>query len=201
MCQSMTRRVGGSQGTVGRLTRAGFATLSLLLVLVAFPRRVAGQRLDATRAGLAPASAIRGGVPTSFRFQQSTGAQIPAVPHWHRGLQLVGGLAGAWTGGLVAYKTAEHLADDRRVKGDEGYSPAGNWAYVAGSLVGAALGVAGAGHLLRDHGAVPAALAGAAAPTLLLLTVVDDPYLAIYGLVFAAPLQAVGAMLGYAHRD
>ncbi|MFN8573553.1 MAG: hypothetical protein U0132_15975 [Gemmatimonadaceae bacterium] len=169
-------------------------------MIAAGPSALKGQHASASRAGVRPPeSAIGLRVSGAARFTGQPAA-VPVVPAWHRGLQLAGGVVGAWAGGIISYKVAEDLANDRRVKGDEGYSPAGNWAWVASSLVGAALGVAGTGRGLTDHGSVKWALAGAAAPSLLLLTVVDDPYLPIYGFVFAAPLQAVGAMLGYSHH-
>lgn len=112
-------------------------------------------------------------------------------------LQLAAGVAGAWLGGLAGYQLVAGIADDRTVKGDAGYSPAGNGGFVAGSALGSATASALVGWALRTDGSYPGALVGASVPSLLLLLGLDEPYLGLIGAIFVAPLQSGGAYLGW----
>jgi hypothetical protein len=112
-------------------------------------------------------------------------------------LQLAAGVAGAWLGGLAGYQLVAGIADDRTVKGDAGYSPAGNGGFVIGSALGSATASALVGWALRTDGSFPGALAGASVPSLLLLLGLDEPYLGLIGAIFVAPLQSGGAYLGW----
>src|SRR5688500_15026416 len=63
-------------------------------------------------------------------------------------LQFIGGLAGAWVGGMGAWSAIDDIdAPDRKVKGDAGYQPNANTAYAIGSWVGSTLGVYATGKL------------------------------------------------------
>ena len=111
-------------------------------------------------------------------------------------LQTVAGLAGGFVLGLMGYKLAEGIADDRTVKGDAGYSPAGNWGWIAGSSLGIWGGIYGVGSALGYRASPLATGIGVAIPAALYLAIGDDPYLPLYGIVLVMPLQTVGGLTG-----
>lgn len=118
----------------------------------------------------------------------------------HRTLEFVAGILGAVTAGALAYRTAEALADDRAVKGDAGYSPAGNVAFVPGSLLGAATGAYAVRRSGGGQGSFGLALLGAAIPSTLLLLGLDEPYMPIIAVATVVPLQSLGARMGLDRR-
>lgn len=111
--------------------------------------------------------------------------------------QLVGGVLGAWAGGSVGYKIAEGAADDRTVKGDAGYSPAGNVGYAVGSGLGSALAVYAVGLAGPSRGSPLVTTFFAGMGSLALVPLIDDPYMPLFGVVLVAPLQAVAATVGF----
>ena len=111
--------------------------------------------------------------------------------------QLLAGVVGAWAGGYAGYRIAERAADDYTVKGDAGYSPAGNVGYAVGSGLGSALAVyaVGAAGPARGSPVVTAFCAGMG--SLALVPLIDDPYMPYFGVLLVAPLQAVAATVGF----
>jgi hypothetical protein len=111
--------------------------------------------------------------------------------------QLIASAAGATAIGLGAYFMLRDVGT-HRVKGDDGYTRAGNVGYWAGSVVGAAAGAQLAGDALVGGGAVWATTLGAAIGTVPLFALgVDEPWTPVYGLVYGWPLQAALATGGY----
>ena len=117
---------------------------------------------------------------------------------WLEACQVAGAFVGAAAAGLGAWK----LLDDpngpgRRVKGDEGYTPAANTAYAVGSYAGGTLVAYVIGRSDGSRGSLLATAAGAGIPSVPLFLGRNEPYLPLLGLVFGAPLQALGGTMGY----
>ena len=117
---------------------------------------------------------------------------------WLEACKVAGAFVGAAAAGLGAWK----LLDDpygpgRRVKGDEGYTPAANTAYAIGSYAGGTLVAYAIGRSDGSHGSLLATAAGAGVPSVPLFLGRNEPYLPLLGLVFGAPLQALGGTVGY----
>jgi len=133
------------------------------------------------------------------RARQNLTAQI-VRPRLHVGTlvrQMLLGTGAAWLGGAVAYAVGAGIANDRRVPGDDAYSPAGNWALLFGSVLNGALAVHGVGRAGGVDGSYWAAAAGAALPSLvLLLPRMDECCLVLYGVV-SAPVQAASASVAF----
>lgn len=111
--------------------------------------------------------------------------------------QILGGLLGAWLGGLVAFRALDNPGgSDRKVKGDAGYTPNANTAYALGSWVGSAGGVFLAASP-RSCGSFTKSFVFAGIPTLPLLLGRDEPYLPVLGVVLGAPAQALVATIAY----
>lgn len=85
----------------------------------------------------------------------------------------------------------------RRVKGDEGYTPKANAAFAIGSFAGATL----AGYLMGrsdgSHGSFLATALGAGIGTIPDVLAYNDPYAPVVGVLIGAPLQGLGAKIGY----
>ncbi|MFL5562458.1 MAG: hypothetical protein ACJ79K_13370 [Gemmatimonadaceae bacterium] len=115
-----------------------------------------------------------------------------------RRLQIAGGMLGAIAVGLLAARPYSKVdSPDRRVKGDEGYSPKANVAYAIGSFVGSTSVAYAIGRSDGSHGSLLATALGAAIPTTLVGLAWNDPYAMVLGVVVVAPLQGVGAKIGY----
>jgi hypothetical protein len=116
---------------------------------------------------------------------------------WRMGAQYAGALAGAWVGGMAAWKAFDDpYAPDRKVKGDAGYTPNANTAFALGSWIGSAglaIAIAPRGMGCRPHYTA----LGTAVPTTLLLAGRDEPYLPLIGIAVVAPIQALAAMLSH----
>ncbi len=110
--------------------------------------------------------------------------------------QTVGGMLGAVAAGAVSYHAFDRQ-QDRRVKGDEGYSVRANTAYAVGSFVGstAAVWLIGESDGPRAPLRNPAIATGVV--TLPLLLMRKDPYLPIIGVLFGAPLQSLAGTTAY----
>jgi hypothetical protein len=110
--------------------------------------------------------------------------------------EFVAGIVGGIAAGALAYRLAEGIANDRTVKGDAGYSPAGNVGFALGATLGVATGVYLAHRAGTGAGSWSGALLGAAIPGALMLAGVHEPYMPILAVVLVLPLQAVGARIG-----
>lgn len=88
---------------------------------------------------------------------------------------------------------------DRRVKGDEGYTPKANAAFAIGSFAGATLASYFMGRSDGSHGSFLATALGAGIGTIPDALAYNDPYAPYVGVLIGAPLQAVGARIGYQH--
>jgi hypothetical protein len=108
--------------------------------------------------------------------------------------QFTAGTIGAWMGGMILYRAVDDpYSPGRRTKGDAGYQRSANVAFAIGSWFGSTAGVLAATGLgCRAPG--PVAI-GTAIPSAVLLAGYDEPYLPLFGLVFGAPLQAIGGTI------
>ena len=112
--------------------------------------------------------------------------------------QIVGSALGAAALGFGAwYLLDDPEGSDRRVKGDAGYTPNANTAYAVGSLVGATVVAYLIGRGDGSRGSLAATALGAAIPSVPLFFGRHEPYLPIIGIVLGAPLQGIGATIGY----
>jgi hypothetical protein len=111
--------------------------------------------------------------------------------------QIVAGSLSAAGAGFLSWAAYNHPnGADRRVRGDAGYTPNANTAYALGSFAGAVAATHLVGRIDGSRGNLLGTVIGAAIPTIPLFLGRDDPYLPIYGVLFAAPAQALGGMLG-----
>lgn len=160
------------------------------------PRGAVSQRLE--RAHEVQGAALpAGGVISPWSPAPSAPPQRTPASAGRIATELLMGVGGAWVGGYLGYRIAERAADDYTVKGDAGYSPAGNVGYAVGSASGSALAVYAAGCSGPARGSLPATFAAAGTASLLLLLLIDDPYMPLFGFVIVAPLQAVAATAGF----
>jgi hypothetical protein len=111
--------------------------------------------------------------------------------------QIVGGAVAAAGAGFLAWGMYENPnGPDRRVKGDEGYTPNANTAYALGSFAGAVVATHLIGRLDGSKGNLLGTVIGAAIPSIPLLFGRDEPYLPLIGIVLVAPAQGIAATLG-----
>jgi hypothetical protein len=161
-----------------------------LAVLGAHPlhaqyRLVARSGASVTAAAASPAAALWQPTP-----RRSRGARVA--------LQFLASSAGAAGGGLGTYLIM-HDMGKQRVKGDEGYSRAGNVGYLVGSFAGATLGAQLVGNAMGGTSPVWATALGALIGTLPLATLgVDEPFLPLYGIILGWIPQGGLATVGYA---
>jgi hypothetical protein len=100
--------------------------------------------------------------------------------------------------GFLAWKALDDPeGSDRRVKGDAGYTPNANTAFAVGSYLGSAVATHMIGRGDGSRGSFAATALGAAIATIPIALGRHQPYLPLIGLVFGAPLQAIGGTLGY----
>jgi hypothetical protein len=112
--------------------------------------------------------------------------------------QIGGGALVAGVVGFAAWKLLDNPeGSDRRVKGDAGYTPNANTAFAVGSFVGGAAAAYLIGRGDGSRGSFGATALGAAIATIPVALGRHEPYLPLIGLVLGAPLQAVGATVGY----
>jgi hypothetical protein len=112
--------------------------------------------------------------------------------------QIVGSLLAAAIVGWTAWAVVDNPeGSDRRVKGDAGYTPNANTAYAVGSFVGSTVTAYLIGRGDGSRGSLAATAFGAGIPSIALALGRHEPYLNVYGVVFGAPLQAIGATVGY----
>ena len=86
---------------------------------------------------------------------------------------------------------------DRRVKGDEGYTPRANAAFAIGSFAGATLASYLVGGSDGSHGSLFATALGAGIGTIPAALAYNEPYAPFLGGLVGAPLQGIGARIGY----
>jgi hypothetical protein len=112
--------------------------------------------------------------------------------------QIVGSALGAVVLGIAAWTALDNPeGSDRRVKGDEGYTPNANTAFAVGSFVGSAAAAYVIGRGDGSRGSLVTTALGAAIATIPIALGRHQPYLPLIGIVLGAPLQAIGATLGY----
>lgn len=87
----------------------------------------------------------------------------------------------------------------RRVKGDEGYTPKANVALAIGSFAGATLASYLVGRSDGSHGSFLATALGAGIGTIPDALAYNSPYAPFVGVLIGAPLQGLGATIGYQH--
>lgn len=176
------------------------ATGGLLLPAVAI-----AQQADLARRAFAPSAMavveapsgpalVAGGVPQAPQRDRSRSGRIL--------LQFLASSAGAAGTGLAAYFVFEDVGT-RRVKGDEGYTRAGNVAYLTGSFTGATLGAHLVGRGMGGRSPLWATAAGAFVGTLPLLVAagVDEPYLPLMGIALGWIPQGAFATIGFDAAD
>jgi hypothetical protein len=112
--------------------------------------------------------------------------------------QIGGGAIAAGLLGFAAWAVLDNPEGaDRRVEGDAGYTPNANTAFAVGSFIGSTVAVYLIGRGDGSRGSFAATAVGAALATIPMALGRHEPYLPLIGLVLGAPLQAIGATLGY----
>ena len=97
---------------------------------------------------------------------------------------------------FVAFDNPEGA--DRRVKGDEGFTPNANTAFVVGSYLGAAGGVSWTGRRRSHRGTWAGALLGGAVVALPVAFLTrNEPMMPPLGFLIVAPLHALATTVGY----
>ena len=117
--------------------------------------------------------------------------------------QLATGVLGAWAGGFGAYRSVDAIdPSEGKVDGDAGYKPNANTAWAIGSWVGstAMIFVAGRRAGRKACGSLGRTALGTGIPSALLLLGRDEGYLPLLGVLFGAPLQAIGGTLTFPKR-
>jgi hypothetical protein len=126
------------------------------------------------------------------------GNRSEAATAWRKAGQVSGGFLGASVLGIAAWSVWDDPeGSDRRVKGDAGYTPNANTAYAIGSFVGSTIMVYLIGRGDGSHSSVLATAIGSGLASIPLLLGRNEPYLPVLGVVLVAPLQAIGATIGY----
>jgi len=151
-------------------------------------------------------AAVRSPRITTDRVAAPRELHLTAPPECRRSAvrtvgQFLAGVGGSWVVGLAAFKMFDDPGGpDRRVKGDEGYTPNANTAYAIGSLVGAVAGVYLSGPRPTQCGSLLRTTIGAAVPSIPLFFGRDEPYTPLFGVVLAAPAQSLFATAMYPAR-
>lgn len=83
------------------------------------------------------------------------------------------------------------------MKGDAGYTPRANAAFAIGSFAGATLASDLVGRSDGSHGSFLTTVAGAGIGTIPVVPAWNDPYAPFVGVIIGAPLQGLGARIGY----
>jgi hypothetical protein len=151
--------------------------------------------------GLANATSAQARVPSGFA--RSHDVQVgprtaTRAPSGRIAAQILVGAAAAAVVGFVAWSIVDDPeGPDRRVKGDAGYTPNANTAFAIGSFVGGAVASFLVGRADGSRGSFGATLLGAAVASIPSALGRHEPYLPLLGIVIGAPLQAIGATIGY----
>jgi hypothetical protein len=189
-----------------RYVRLALGTLSFAPILLA-SRPSGAQYLPAptfrtpAMAELHAATPYAGFVPGAARPVRTALSSLPAgeqaTPRLKRRQFAIAALAALAVGipAFAHYDDAE--GPDRRVKGDEGYTPRANAALAIGSFAGATVASYLVGRSDGSHGSFLATALGAAIGTIPDALAYNDPYAPFIGVLIGAPLQGLGARIGY----
>ncbi len=111
--------------------------------------------------------------------------------------QVAGGAIAGSLVGLIAWKQYDDpYGPGRRVKGDAGYTPRANSAYVLGSIVGSTIAVQLIGTADGSRAPILATAFGTAVGTLPIAMGRDDPYIVLFGPILS-PLQSGAGTFAY----
>lgn len=184
---------------MGSHRTAGKAAL-LFVGLFATPMPAFGQRVaDGSKN---PIGAARGDqriiTLRSMEFRFPIPGNAESATGWRKAAQIFGGILGAGAVGVGAWAALDDPGGSgRRVKGDAGYTPNANTAYAVGSFLGCTGLVYLIGRGDGSRGSLWATAIGSGVATIPLLLGRNEPYTPLFGVVIAAPLQAIGATIGY----
>lgn len=193
------------------MRNAGFALGALLLAPLLFaPSRSAGAQQIAPPAFRTPAMAelyattrYAGFAPPAAPPASIAVAALPAGEQASSRTtrrQLAIGALGAIAVGIAAYAYYDDpAAPGRRFNGDEGYTPKANAAFAIGSFAGATLASYLVGRSDGSHGSFLATALGAAVGTIPVALAYNSSHAPVVGVVISAPLQSLGARIGYQH--
>jgi hypothetical protein len=134
--------------------------------------------------------------PGSFAISPSRSPNRNRASFWRIEAQVFGGAIGAVVGGFIAYNAFGN-GSDRRVKGDESYSPNGNTAYALGSFVGSTAAVQLIGMGDGSRAPVLSTAIGTGIVTVPMLALRQEPLLPLIGVIFGAPLQGLFGTVAY----
>jgi hypothetical protein len=113
-------------------------------------------------------------------------------------MQAIGGAVVGSIVGIVAWKHYDNpYGLDRRVRGDEGYTPNANIAYAIGSFVGSTVAVQLIGQTDGSRSPIWSTALGAGLGSIPGFLSRDEPFLPLLGSVFFSPLQGGLGMVGY----
>lgn len=191
------------------MRHASFAsgTLFLALVSIGASRSAGAQYLPApafrtpAMADLHATTRYAGYVPplaSPVIFAPTTAPDGEPASSRTKRRQLAVGILAAMAVGIGAFAYYDDPeGPGRRVKGDEGYTPKANVAFAIGSFAGATLGSYLVGRSDGSHGSFLATALGAGIATVPVALAWNDPYAPYLGVLIGAPLQGVGARIGY----
>ena len=189
-----------------RTARFALGTIVLAPLLIASPQRAGAQYL-APPAFRTPAMAelyattrYAGFVPEQLspRVPLVTPLATEAASPRTKRRQLAIGAIAAMAVGIAAFAYYDDAdGPDRRVKGDEGYTPRAIAAFAIGSFAGATLASYLVGRSDGSQGSVLASALGAGFGSIPVALAYNDPYAPYVGVLLSAPLQGIGARIGY----
>lgn len=115
---------------------------------------------------------------------------------WRKAAQIAGGTLASWIAGGLAWNHWDEF-ENRRVKGDFGYTPDALTAYAAASFVGSTVAVYAIGRGDGSRGSLLATTLGSGIASIPLFLARNEPYLWLVLVTIGAPLQATGGTIGY----
>lgn len=191
-----------------RYASVALGTLSLLISLIG--SRPAGAQYLSEPAFRTPAMAelyattrYAGFIPATAAPPSVALATLPAPEQASsrtKRRQLAIGTLAAMAVGIAAFAYYDDPnGPDRRVKGDAGYTPRANAAFAVGSFAGATLASYLVGRSDGSHGSFLATALGAGIGTIPVALAWNEPYAPFLGVIIGAPLQGLGARIGYQH--
>ena len=192
-----------------RHARYALGTLSLSLAPFLASRPADGQQLAApafrtpAMAELYATTRYAGFIPSNAPPASAGPAALPpreqASSRTKRRQFAIGTLAAMAVGVAAFAYYDDPEGPGRRVKGDEGYTPKANAAFAIGSFAGATLASYFFGRSDGSHGSFLATALGAGIGTIPVAIAYNDPYAPFVGVLISAPLQGLGAEIGYQH--
>lgn len=185
------------------MRQASFAlgTLSLALISIASSRPARAQYLPAPAFRTPAMAELHATTPHAGFIPAKAALASPeqASSRTKRRQLAIGTLAAMAVGiGAFAYYD-DPEGPGRRVKGDAGYTPKANAAFAIGSFAGATLASYLVGRSDGSHGSFLATALGAGIGTIPVALAYNDPYAPFVGVIIGAPLQGIGARIGYQH--